>query len=87
MGYKEIDFSVLPNKIHKGRVVIDWEKSIGLELPFIYDDIQGSLKILNYYRSEDNKRIYLGVFSDFEEAVKTRKEAENKYYKEYKCDN
>ena len=35
----------------------------------------------------DNKRIYLGVFSDFEEAVKTRKEAENKYYKEYKCDN
>lgn len=35
----------------------------------------------------DNNRIYLGRYADFEEAVKVRKEAEEKYFGEYSFDN
>lgn len=35
----------------------------------------------------NNKRIYLGSFKNFEDAVKARKEAEEKYYGEYSYDN
>ena len=32
----------------------------------------------------DKKMIYLGNYIDFDEAVRVRKEAEDKYFKEYK---
>jgi len=35
----------------------------------------------------NNKRIYLGRFSEFKKAVKVRKEAEDTYFKEYSYDN
>ena len=35
----------------------------------------------------NNKSIYLGSFNKFEDAVKTRKEAENKYFGEFSYDN
>ena len=35
----------------------------------------------------DNKRIYLGCFADLNEAIKVRKEAEQKYFGEYSYDN
>lgn len=35
----------------------------------------------------NNKRITLGEFDNFDEAVKARKEGEEKYYKEYSFDN
>ena len=36
---------------------------------------------------ENKNRRYLGSFSDLDEAIKTRKEAEEKYYKEWSYDN
>lgn len=33
------------------------------------------------------KDIYLGYYKDFDEAVKVRKEAEEKYFGEYSYDN
>ena len=27
---------------------IDWKKSVGCKIPFIYDDIQGEMEIINY---------------------------------------
>lgn len=39
------------------------------------------------YISADKKRIYLGFFDDFEDAVKSRKEAEEKYFGEFSYDN
>ena len=35
----------------------------------------------------NGKHINLGYFSDFEDAVKARKEAEEKYFREYSYDN
>ena len=35
----------------------------------------------------NNKRIYLGCFSDINEAIKVRKEAEEKYFGEYSYNN
>lgn len=35
----------------------------------------------------DKKKIYIGVYEDIEDAVKARKEAENKYFGEYSYDN
>ena len=46
----------------------------------------GFHKASNKYRARivvDDKEIYLGVFSTFEEACKVREDAENKYFKEY----
>lgn len=37
--------------------------------------------------SVNKKRIYLGAFDDIEEAIKIRKEYENKYHNEYSYDN
>ena len=39
------------------------------------------------YININYKRIYLGSYSDFENAVKVRKEAENKYFGEFSYDN
>lgn len=39
------------------------------------------------YISINNKQIYLGRFEDFNDAVKARKEAEEKYFGEYSYDN
>ena len=44
------------------------------------------LKRLNKWQVNINvnkKSIYLGVYSDFDEAVRVRKEAEKKYFGEY----
>lgn len=34
----------------------------------------------------DNKKIYLGAFTNFEDALKARKAAEEKYYGDFKYD-
>lgn len=39
------------------------------------------------YIGIDNKRIHLGKFNDFEDAVSARKEAEEKYFGEWSYDN
>lgn len=36
---------------------------------------------------ENKNRRYLGTFSDLDEAIKTRKEAEEKYYKDWSYEN
>lgn len=47
---------------------------------------KGTQKWTAYIR-KDGKRIYLGVFSNFDDAVKARKQAEEKYFKEWSYDN
>ena len=39
------------------------------------------------YISRNGKRKYLGLFSDFNDAVEVRKKAENKYFKEWSYAN
>lgn len=39
------------------------------------------------YIAVDNKQIHLGLFDNFEDAVKARKEAEDKYFGEFSYDN
>ena len=43
-------------------------------------------KWISYIRY-DNSTLHLGYFDTFEEAVKARKEAEDKYFGEYSYDN
>lgn len=38
---------------------IDWKKSVGSNVNFIYDDIVGTIKIINYYASRSNKQQYI----------------------------
>ena len=45
---KEMFLDDLPKKINKGKECIDWKNSAGYKVHFIYDDIEGSLKIIKY---------------------------------------
>ncbi|MBN3352078.1 hypothetical protein CF086_17420 [Clostridium botulinum] len=45
----------LPRKYRLGNEIIDWKNSIGLTIPFIYDNINDKFKIINY----DGRKIYL----------------------------
>lgn len=49
---KYIDFIALPKKNkkinNKDRLVIDWKNSIGCSLNFLYDNLSGDLKIIDY---------------------------------------
>lgn len=58
---RKIDFSVLPKKISdkrsKGKL-IDWNKSVGYKLKFIYDDIEGEMKIIKY---DGKKAVYIFI--------------------------
>lgn len=48
---KEVDLSKLPRK--KGKFnKIDWKKSIGYKVPFVYDDIEGEFNIIEYDAKE-----------------------------------
>ena len=49
---KQIDFSAIPTKTGFGansnKMVIDWNKSVGCKIPFIYDNIKGELDVISY---------------------------------------
>ena len=51
MSVRELDFSNLPTKegygCNKNVKVIDWVKSVGKKVPFIYNDLQGEILIVN----------------------------------------
>lgn len=64
--------SKLPNNNTSGVVGVSWNK--------LYSKWEA-------YIAVNNKKIYLGLFDRFEDAVKTRKEAEEKYFGEYSYDN
>lgn len=63
---KYIDESVLPRKYHGDKCVIDWTKSVGISIPFIYDNIHGDVVILedHYKNNRHNVRIYIEKFTD-----------------------
>jgi len=61
---REVDTSVL---VKKGTQRINWEKSVGLLVPFIYDDIEGEIKILEY----KYKNYILVKFKGKEKMIKT----------------
>lgn len=50
MSIRKLDFSKLPTKegygVNKGEQVIDWVKSVGEKVPFIYNNLQGEILIV-----------------------------------------
>lgn len=40
---------------------IDWKNSIGYTVNFIYDNIEGTLEIINYYKSNSGKQYYITI--------------------------
>ena len=57
----------LPHKYgigaNKDKLVVNWKNSVGYEIKFIYDNIKGKIKILNYYIK--NKQLYLQIEYNF----------------------
>jgi ribosomal protein S27E len=57
---RKIFLDVLPRKegwgANKGKVLIDWTKSIGHKIRFFYDDIEGELEIVDY---DHNRNLYV----------------------------
>lgn len=53
---KKVFLEELPRKIYKGREFIDWKKCIGCNVKFIYEDIQGWIKIINYIEDINDKK-------------------------------
>lgn len=47
----------LPRKNRAGKECIDWIKSVGYKVRFIYDDVQGFIKILHY--KKENKKLFI----------------------------
>lgn len=43
----------LPKKIRAGKQTIDWQNSIGYKVPFVYDDIEGEIEILDYNKKTE----------------------------------
>ena len=58
-----VDLSKLPRKKHGTRICIDWSKSIGESLPFLYDGISGNMKILNYKKSNNSFVVYVDGYT------------------------
>jgi len=45
---REINKSELPLYIWSGKQCIDWKNSIGKQIEFVYDDIEGKIEIINF---------------------------------------
>lgn len=59
---KNIDLSILPHKEYNGKMRVDWKNSIGLDVNFVYDDIIGTLKILEEH--DNNVTIFIDGYTD-----------------------
>ena len=64
---RKIFLDNLPHKYgigaNKDKLVVNWKSSVGYEIKFIYDNIKGEIKILNYYIK--NKQLYLQIEYNF----------------------
>lgn len=49
-AHVEINLDYLPKR-KNGKII--WEKSIGMDIPFVYDDISGILKIIDYKSNDE----------------------------------
>ena len=45
-----VDTSGLLKKSNRKRTCIDWEKSVGMEIPFQFDQVQGKLSLLEHQK-------------------------------------
>ncbi len=58
---RKVFLDKLPKKegigINKLKMVVDWEKSTGYKVKFIYDNIEGEVEIINYYKKNKGKYI------------------------------
>lgn len=54
---RKVDLSSLPRKIYRGRECIDWEKSIGAKITFTYDNICGTLELLEFDKSISSVKV------------------------------
>ena len=49
---RQIDLSSLPKRIYGSRVIYDWANSPRSILPFVYDDVEGFIEIIDYIKSD-----------------------------------
>lgn len=54
---RQVDCGVLPTIIKGGKECIDWSSSIGYTIPFVYDNISGSLLVLEYIKKGSMVRL------------------------------
>ena len=58
---RKVFLDELPRKegvgVNKGKMVIDWQNSIGYKVSFVYDDIEGEIVIVNYKKKENKLTI------------------------------
>ena len=53
---------------------VDWMNSVGYNVDFVYDDISGSLKIIDYYTSTSGKQSYITIqFEDITYNIQTQR--------------
>lgn len=86
-----IGHNTLDNRKSKLRICEDGENHRNLKLAVNNKSgVTGVYKEGNKWRAfiwHNNKTIHLGRYSDINDAIKVRKEAENKYFKEFSYDN
>ncbi|APF25263.1 hypothetical protein [Clostridium sporogenes] len=63
---RKVFFNDLPRKegigALKGKQVIDWKNSTGYKIKFVYDDVKGELKIIEY--NTENRKLYVKYLSN-----------------------
>ena len=65
---KKVFVDILPTKKFGERICIDWESSVGKSFNFIYEDLQGEITILNYFKQ---KRTLTLKYLNFEKDITT----------------
>lgn len=53
----------LPRMMYKGRLCVDWRKSEGYNVRFIYDNVQGYFKINEYIKKEGKVNITCNIYN------------------------
>ena len=59
---KKVFIDILPTKKFGERICIDWESSVSKSFNFIYEDLQGEITILNYFKQKKNFKIKISKF-------------------------
>lgn len=58
---RKVFLDELPKKKYGNKLVTDWKNSIGYGIPFVYDNTEGKIEIVNYLKKENNDISYLKV--------------------------
>jgi len=65
LNCKEIDLSKLPRKQFGNKQCIDWKNSAGSKIDFVYDDMHGTIEIVEYIKNKKVKIKYGDIYKDY----------------------